>query len=53
MICCVIGGAIAAFISARLARLLWLGPLLARPRKAGADPSEWRLFRESEVEVNV
>ena len=53
MICCVIGGAIAAFISARLARLPLLRPLLARPRTAGADPSEWRLFGESEVEAKV
>jgi len=48
MLCCVIGGAIAVFFSAKL--LLW-GPLLAKPRKTGADASAWRLHADADGEL--
>jgi hypothetical protein len=45
MLCCVIGGAIVAFICSRFPALPVIGPHFARRRAAQADASDWRLDR--------
>ncbi len=47
MLCGVIGGTIVAFLTARIAALPVIGPLLVRPRKDAPDASEWRLHATS------
>ena len=51
MLCCVIASAIMAFISARLATLPLVGPLLSKPRKTGVDASAWRLYADADGEL--
>lgn len=51
MICCVIGGALFALISARLASLPVIGGMLARRQRGALDPSTWRLEPERSSEI--
>lgn len=43
MICCVIGGALAAMLIARLSKLPLLGAWFGRLQRQSVDPSHWRL----------
>jgi len=43
MLCCVIGGALAALLIAKLSRLPFIGPLFVRLTPKPNDPSNWRL----------
>jgi len=52
MICCVIGGAVVALVSTRLARLPIIGRVLARRRQNAFDPSGWRLDTSAAPEMN-
>lgn len=45
MVCCVIGGAIVAFLLARLRRLPLLGRFITQKQRYTVDPSNWRLDR--------
>lgn len=49
MLCCVIGGAFAALLIARLGRLPVLGPLLLKRSSPPDDPSDWRLDIGGEI----
>ena len=43
MICCVIGGALAALFIARLSKIPGVGAYFKRMDRRGEDPSHWRL----------
>ncbi len=48
MLCCVLGGALAALLIARLSRLPVIGPLFGRFVPVTDDPSNWRLNSRGE-----